>query len=330
MPDYKIVFTDYYYPDNQKERNILMQLGDVEIVDGTLIQPGGLLDENDIIAHARDADAVIVQFAQMTSNIIDSLQKCRIISRYAIGVDTIDLEAARKKGIVVANVPDYCIEEVSDTAVAHILNCTRKLSLANDLIHSKKWEYEKIKPIQRLAGLTVGLVAFGNIARRTAEKLKAFNVRLMAFDPYFNDQKSYDWVKFVTLESLLAQADIVSVHAPLTPETKHLLNQERFGLMKDGAIVINSSRGELIDGSALLDALENGKVAMAGLDVLEGPDSDYARSALLNHSDKVFITPHMGWYSEQSIADLQAKTAGNVYEMLANGKPLYAVNVTLP
>jgi D-3-phosphoglycerate dehydrogenase len=325
MPDYKIVFTDYYYPDNQKERNILMQLGDVEIVDGTLIQPGGLLDENDIIAHAQDADAVIVQFAQMTSNIIDSLKKCRIISRYAIGVDTIDLAAARRKGIVVANVPDYCIEEVSDTAVAHILNCTRKLSLANDLIHSKKWEYEKIKPIRRLAGLAVGLIAFGNIARRTAEKLRAFKVHLMAYDPFFSDHHSYEWVNFVSLETLLAQTDIVSIHAPLTSETKHLLNRERFGLMKDGVIVINSSRGELIEEKALLEALESGKVSMAGLDVLECPDSEYAQSALLPYREKVFITPHMGWYSEQSITDLQTKTASNVYEMLAHGNPLYTV-----
>lgn len=325
MPDYKVVFTDYYYPDNQKERNILMQLGDVEIVDGTLIQPGGILDEDDIIAHARDADAVIVQFAKMTEKVIEGLQKCRIIARYAIGVDIIDLAAAAKKGIVVANVPDYCIEEVSDTAVAHILNCTRKVSLANDLIHSKKWKYEKIKPIRRLAGLTIGLIAFGNIARRTAEKLRAFNVRLMAYDPFFSDNQSYEWVEFVSLETLLAQADIVSIHAPLTSATKHLLNQERFGLMKDGVIVINSSRGELIEEKALLQALESGKVALAGLDVLECPDSDYVQSALLGYREKVFITPHMGWYSEQSIVDLQTKTARNVYEMLANGKPLYSI-----
>ncbi len=325
MPDYKVVFTDYYYPDNQKECKILAQLGDIEIVDGTLVQPGGLLDEDDIIAHAQDADAVIVQFAAMTKKVIENLQKCRIIARYAIGVDTIDLAAAAKKGIVVANVPDYCIEEVSDTAVAHILNCTRKVALANDLIHSKNWEYGKIKPIRRLAGLTVGLVAFGNIARRTAEKLRAFNVHLMAYDPLFSDNQSYEWVEFGSLETLLAQADIVSIHAPLTPETNRLLNQERFGLMKDGVIIINSSRGELIEEKALLQALESGKVALAGLDVLECPDSDYVQSALLGYREKVFITPHMGWYSEQSIVDLQTKTARNVYEMLANGKPLYSI-----
>lgn len=325
MPDYKIVFTDYYYPNNQKERDILYRLGDVEIVDGPLIKSGGLVDEEDIIANAKDADAVIVQFAQMTEKVIDSLQKCRIISRYAIGVDTIDLDAARKKGIVVANVPDYCTDEVSDTTVAHILNCTRKISLANELIHSNNWAYEKIKPINQLAGLTVGLIAFGNIARRTAEKLKAFNVRLMAFDPYFNEHQTYDWIEFVALEILLELADIVSVHAPLTSQTKHLLNADRFNIMKDGAIIINSSRGELIDENALQDALESGKIAMAGLDVLECRDNEYSQSVLMNYRDKVFITPHMGWYSEQSISDLQTKVAGNVYEMLVNGKPLYEV-----
>jgi D-3-phosphoglycerate dehydrogenase / 2-oxoglutarate reductase len=325
MPGYKIVFTDYYYPSNEEERKILTQLGDVEIVDGTLIQSGGLLDEDDIIAHAQDADAVIVQFARMTKKVIDSLQKCRIIARYAIGLDTIDMEAAAKKGIVVANVPDYCVEEVSDTAIAHMLNCTRKVSLANELLHTNQWAYEKIKPIKRFSEHTIGLLAFGNIARRTAEKLSAFNVRLMAYDPYFTDNESYEWIEFVSLETLLSRADIVSIHAPLTPETRHLLNNERFDLMKDGVIVINSSRGELIEEKALLAALEDGKVAMAGLDVLEYPDGEYDQSALLGYRDKVFITPHMGWYSEQSIADLQAKTARNVYEMLTNGQPLYSV-----
>jgi D-3-phosphoglycerate dehydrogenase len=168
-------------------------------------------------------------------------------------------------------------------------------------------------------------VAFGHIARRTAEKLKAFNARLMASDPYFTDHAAYDWVEFVALETLLSRADIVSVHAPLTPHTRHLLNADKFNLMKAGVIVINSSRGELIEEAALLEALENGKVAMAGLDVLEGPDAEYAKSALLRYRERVFITPHMGWYSEESIAELQAKTARNVYEMLATGKPLFAV-----
>jgi D-3-phosphoglycerate dehydrogenase len=325
MADYKIVFTDYYYPHNECERRILAQLGDVEIVDGTRVQPGGLLDEDDIIAYAGNADAVIVQFARMTRKVIEGLEKCRIIARYAIGVDTIDLQAAREKGIVVANVPDYCIEEVSDTAIAHMLNCTRKIALANDLLHTNHWSYDKIKPLKRFSELTIGLVAFGNIARRTAEKLKAFNVRLMAYDPYFSDHAAYDWVEFVALDTLLSRADIVSVHAPVTPDTRHLLNADKFNLMKAGVIVINSSRGELIEEAALLEALENGRVAMAGLDVLEGPDAEYAKSALLKYRERVFITPHMGWYSEESIAELQAKTARNVYEMLAAGKPLFAV-----
>jgi D-3-phosphoglycerate dehydrogenase len=325
MADYKIVFTDYYYPDNESERRILAQLGDVEVVDGTWIKPGGLLDEDDIIAYAGDADAVIVQFARMTRKVIEGLEKCRIIARYAIGVDTIDLQTAKEKGIVVANVPDYCIEEVSDTAIAHMLNCTRKISLANELLHVKQWSHDKIKPLKRFSELTVGLVAFGNIARRTAEKLRAFNVRLMANDPYFADHASYEWVEFVALDTLLSHADIVSVHAPLTADTRHLLNAAKFNLMKDGVIVINSSRGELIEEAALVEALENGRVAMAGLDVLEGPDVEYTNSALLKYRERVFITPHMGWYSEESISELKAKTARNVYEMLATGNPLFAV-----
>jgi D-3-phosphoglycerate dehydrogenase len=325
MADYKIVFTDYYYPDNESERRILAQLGDVEVVDGTRIKPGGLMDEDDIIAYAGDADAVIVQFARMTRKVIEGLEKCRIIARYAIGVDTIDLQTAKKQGIVVANVPDYCIEEVSDTAIAHMFNCTRKLSLANDLLHTGRWSYDRIKPLRRFSEMTVGLVAFGKIAKRTAEKLRAFGVRLMACDPYVQDKSAFSWVEFVDMDTLLSQADILSVHAPLTPDTRHLLNASRFKLMKDGVIVINSSRGELIEEKAILEALESGKVAMAGLDVLEGPDAAYAQSALLQYREKVFITPHMGWYSEESIAALQAKTALNVYEMLANGRPLFNV-----
>jgi D-3-phosphoglycerate dehydrogenase / 2-oxoglutarate reductase len=325
MADYKIVFTDYYYPHNECERRILAQLGDVEIIDGPRIQPGGLLDEDDIIAYAGNADAVIVQFARITRRVIQGLKKCRIIARYAIGIDTIDLLAASEKGIVVANVPDYCIEEVSDTAIAHMLNCIRKITLANELLHTSHWSYDKIKPIKRFAELTIGLVAFGHIARRTAEKLKAFNVHLMAYDPYFTNHAIYDWIEFAALDTLLSRADIVSVHAPLTPDTRHLLNADKFKLMKTGVVVINSSRGELIEEAALLEALENGKVAMAGLDVLEGPDAEYAQSALLRYRERVFITPHMGWYSEESIAELQAKTARNVYEMLTTGKPLFTV-----
>jgi D-3-phosphoglycerate dehydrogenase len=325
MSRLKIVFTDYYYPDNNREVDILNKLGDVEIVDCTKIIPGGIKDENKIIEYAAEADAIIVQFAKISRKVIENLKNCKIISRYAIGVDIIDLDAAREKGIVVANVPDYCIEEVSDTAIAHIFNCLRKVTLANNLLRQGEWAYAKIKPIHRFSSHKVGLVAFGHIARRVAEKLQPFGISLMAYDPYFKEQEKYPWVKFVSLEELLAQSDIISVHAPLNKETHHLINRDRFALMKNGTIIVNTSRGGLIDEVALADAIETGKIASAGLDVLEYFDEEYSKSVLTKYPDKVFITPHFGWYSEEAIRDLQSKTAMNVYEMLINGKPLYQV-----
>jgi D-3-phosphoglycerate dehydrogenase len=325
MSRLKIVFTDYYYPDNNREVDILNKLGDVEIVDCTKIIPGGIKDENKIIEYAAEADAIIVQFAKISRKVIENLKNCKIISRYAIGVDIIDLDAAREKGIVVANVPDYCIEEVSDTAIAHIFNCLRKVTLANNLLRQGEWAYAKIKPIHRFSSHKVGLVAFGHIARRVAEKLQPFGISLMAYDPYFKEQEKYPWVKFVSLEELLAQSDIISVHAPLNKETHHLINRDRFALMKNGTIIVNTSRGGLIDEVALADAIETGKIASAGLDVLEYFDEEYSKSVLTKYPDKVFITPHFGWYSEEAIRDLQSKTAMNVYEMLTNGKPVYQV-----
>lgn len=325
MAQYKIVFTDYYYPNNDREVEILQQLGDVEIVDCMKLEEGGAKEAEKVIEYAKDADAIICQFADISQKVIDSLEKCKVIARYAIGVDIIDVAAAKKRGIVVANVPTYCIEEVSDTAIAHILNCVRKVSVANELLHKDEWEYSKIKPIYRFSHATVGLIAFGNIARRIAEKLRPFHVTLLAFDPYVKATDRYDWVKFVSLKELLSQSDIISIHAPLNKETHHLLNKEKFSLMKNGVILVNTSRGELIEEAALIEALENGKVAMAGLDVLETPDAEYTRSALVKYPDRVVITPHTAWYSEESIVELQEQTARNVYEMLKNGKPLHAV-----
>jgi len=278
-----------------------------------------------VIEYASDADAIIVQFAKMSQRVIDRLERCKIISRYAIGVDVIDVKAAKEKGIVVANVPDYCIEEVSDTAIAHIFNCVRKISLSNDLVHQEKWVFTNIKPVHRFSSLTIGLLAFGNISRRVAEKLQSFGVSILAYDPYFKQQEKYPWVTFLSLEELLSRSDVLSVHIPLNDESHHMLNRERFGLMKKGVIIVNTSRGGLIDEVALAEAIDSGIVAGAGLDVLEYPDEEYYKSILAKYSDKVCITNHFGWYSEEALVELQTKTAMNVYEMLKNGKPLYQV-----
>ena len=325
MSVYKILFSDYYYPDIHQELKILGRLPDVEIIDGTKIISGGIKDEDTLLRYAEDVDALIVQFAPVTRKVIEGMKRCRIISRYAIGVDTIDVDAAHEKGIVVANVPDYCIEEVSDTTIAHMMNCVRKVSLAQQFLLCGDFSYEKIKPIHRFASLTVGLIAFGNIARRVAEKLQPFGNKIIAYDPYIKDKDQFPWVDFSPLEEMLPKIDILSIHAPLNKETHHLIDRDKLALLKPGAIVVNTSRGGLLDEQALLDVIKEGRVTAAGLDVLEYPDEEYDQSVLMQEPDKVVINPHMGWYSEEAILDLQRKVALNVYQMLSDGEPLYKV-----
>ncbi len=319
----KIVFTDYYYPDNRIELDILNTLNGVEIVDLTSLEKGGIKDAERLIPYIKDADAIIVQFADISAKVINSLEKCKIIARYAIGVDNIDVAAAKAKGITVSNVPDYCIEEVSDTAMAHILNSYRSVSLADSLLRSDSWSLERIVPLKRLSESTVGLVAFGNIARRTAEKLRGFTSHILAADPYFSDTDAYPWVTFTSLETLLKESDIISVHAPLTASTRHLIGKKEFALMKKGAYIINTSRGGLIDESALIDALNENHLGGVGLDVLDTLDSEYPRSEVLKAQGKVTITPHLSWYSETSIEELKRKVALNVKHKLTKGKALY-------
>ncbi len=275
---------------------------------------------------ALDADALIVNHAIIGKKIISQLKNCKIIARYGVGVDNIDLKAACDAGIVISNVPDYCAEEVSDNTIAFILGCQKKIVQLNHIVKNNiPWSYEKIKPIRRLSKLTIGLLSFGNIARRVAEKLRGFNLNIITYDPYFSNKEKYNWVKFVTLDELLNNSDVISLHTPLNKETYHLINKDSVKKMKDGVFIINTSRGGLIDEIALFNGIKSGKIAGAGLDVLEYKDEiDYPKSPLLK-LDNVIITPHTSWYSEDAVYELQIKTAENVYKMLSEGKPLYEV-----
>jgi D-3-phosphoglycerate dehydrogenase len=322
---YKIIIADYYYANVLQEIEILGRLENVEIIDLTRYKEGGIIEPDELIPFIVDADAVIVQFAKLTEKVINSMKKCKIIARYAIGVDNIDIKAAKANGIVVSNVPDYCIEEVSDTAITHIMNCVRALTESNFLIHENRWKYDSIKPLKRFSESTVGLIAFGNIGRRTAEKLRPFGCKILAFDPVFEDFQKYEWVSSVSYDELLSNSDVISIHAPLNEETLHMLDDEAFSKMKDGVSIVNTSRGGLIDENALIRYLEKGRVRRASLDVLDCFDSSYNVSPLLKYPGKVTITPHLGWYSETSIAELQRKVAENIYGFFMTGQPRYKV-----
>jgi len=318
----KVIITDYYYPNINDEIEILSKIPNINIIDCKKEIKNWKNTEEEIIEISKDADAIIVQFAKITKNIIENLNKCKIIARYAIGVDTIDVKAANKKGIIVSNVPDYCLEEVSDTAIGHILNCIRKISFSRDLLLQNKFDFSLIKPMKKMSDLVIGILGFGNIGRAVARKLKEFNVQLLVYDPYFKEQEKYKSIKFVTFDDIIKESDVITIHLPLNKETKHMLSSEQFNNMKDEVIIINTSRGEIINEKDLLSALNNKKVSCCGLDVLQ---TENFYENILTHHPRVIVTPHIGWNSVSSIKELQRKTALNVYNMLINGEPLYKV-----
>lgn len=278
-----------------------------------------------ILKAARTADGLVVTYAKVTADIINGLERCRVISRTGIGVDNVDLEAATAKGIVVTRVPDYCIDEVSDHALGLLFALARKIPLANSAVHAGQWSVGLVNPLHRLRGQTLGLVGFGQIPRALAPKAQALGLSVIAYDPYISKEAmAADGVKQVDLEQLLEESDHISVHAPLTPETRHMFNREAFQKMKPGAVLINTARGPLVDEDALVDALEAGELAGAALDVLE-QEPPAAGSRLLGRSD-VILTPHTGFYSEESMIDLQTKAAEEVRRVLQGERPRNPVN----
>ncbi len=211
----------------------------------------------DILAVARDADAILVTYAKLPRDLIMQLTRCKAIGRFGLGVDNIDLPAAKEKGIAVNYVPDYCIREVSDHAMAMLLGLIRKIPFSNKLVQAGRWEMPAVVPIRRIEGTVLGLLGFGHIPRLVAPKAKAFGMKVIAYDPYAKPDvfKQAD-VDSVDFDTLLASSDYVSVHAPLTPQTRGMVNAQAFAKMKKGAYIVNTARGPLIDEAALIAALE--------------------------------------------------------------------------
>lgn len=281
--------------------------------------------EAELIAAGRAADALINQGAPITRRVLEGLSRCRLVVRYAIGVENIDVEAATEHGIVVANVADYCIEEVSDHCVGLLLGCARRLFEYHHAVRRGEWTYATTRPIHRLNCQTVGFVGFGTIARRVAARLRAFGPSLVAFDPYISEETAAaHGVKLASLDSVLSRADYVSVHLPLTVETERLLGGREFGLMKRSAYLINTSRGAVLDEAALIDALQQGAIAGAALDVLakEPPDPD---SPLL-HLENVIITPHAASVSVESRQAARQGVCDAVIAVLRGRWPRFVVN----
>ncbi|MBK5266082.1 MAG: C-terminal binding protein [Acidimicrobiia bacterium] len=277
-----------------------------------------------ILAVAADADALLVTYAKITAEVIAGLKNCKVIGRFGIGVDNIDLGAAAAAGITVTYAPVYCLDEVSDHAMALLLSLARKIPYSNKLVSTGRWEMPAVVPISRLRGNKLGLVGLGNIPQTIVPKAQAFGLEILAADPYAPDEVFERLnVTRVDFDELLRTSDYISVHAPLTPETEKMFNAEAFAKMKNNALLINTARGPLVDTDALADALEAGQIGGAALDVLpvEPPPAD---SRLVGRDD-VILTPHTGFYSEDALLDLQTTVATDVATVIQGGTPKYPV-----
>ena len=277
-----------------------------------------------ILEVAADADGVLATYGQVTAEIIEGLNNCKVIGRFGIGIDNIDVAAAAARGITVTYAPVYCLDEVSDHAMALLLSLARKVTYANNLVSEGRWEMPAVVPIGRLRGKTLGLVGLGNIPQKIVIKAQAFGLNIVSSDPYCPEEVFGRLnVGNVSFDDLLNQSDYVSIHAPLTPETENMFNMNAFKKMKSTAFLINTARGPLVNTNDLAAALDEGELAGAGLDVLpnEPPAAD---DPIVGRKD-VILTPHTGFYSEDALLDLQTTVASDMAAVLAGEEPKYPV-----
>lgn len=313
----KVVVTDYVWESLDVERNILAGLAS--------LVPMQTKKPEDFLAQAADCDALLNTYAgPITTEVIAKMPKCRIIARYGIGVDTIDLDAATAAGIIVTNNPSYCIEEVAEDAMALLLASARKVALFDRMVRAGRWEVTPGKPIFRVAGSTLGLLGFGNIARQVAIRAAAFGMRVLFSDPFI-EQGQFDAPGTkVEFDEMLRESDFVSLHPPLTPKTRQMMNDAAFAQMKKTAYLINCSRGPVVDTEALVRALDAKTIAGCALDTTD--PEPLPNPHPLRDRENVIINPHAAWYSEKAMAGLQAGAPNEVRRVLSGEWPLNVVN----
>jgi len=318
MREYKVVLSDNVFPSLELEKSKLDKIRAVLVE-----SPSN--KEDDIISVATDADALLVGYAHITEKVIKSLKNCKIISRYGIGVDNIDVEAATQQGINVTNVPDYCVDEVSNHTLALLLTLARKIVALDRTVKSGVWSFNTYRPMYRLNGKVLGLIGFGKIARDLVKKVKPLGFRILIYDPYTSVEtlKEYN-VEFVSLTEILKQSDFISLHAPLTLETKHIISKKELQIMKKTAYLINTSRGSLIDEEALYRALKEKWISGAALDVLSSEEIDSTHPLI--KLENIILTPHVAFYSEESLKDLRVKAVDEVIRALTGVTLHYCVN----
>ncbi len=311
-----VVVTDTVFPSLALTEDILAGVARLTAA------PAG--DRAALLALVKTADAVLNCYAPVDAELIDAMDNCRIIARSGIGTDTIDLGAASARGIKVTNVPDYCVQEVADHAAALMLALMRGIHVGATQTAAGTWSLDMLRPLHRIQGKVLGLVGLGRIGSALADRAKAFGMKIRFYDPHFGGETSAGMVRDAELKSLLEQSDVVSLHAPLGPSTRHLINRERLALMRQDAIIINTSRGGLIDTEALLDALKEGRLGGVGLDVLE-VEAGHASVRFAPYPNAI-VTPHAAFYSEAAMVELQTKCSQDIRRVLTGEEPRYWLN----
>ena len=318
MSDCRVLITDYAWPSLEIERDTLAQVN-AELVVAETGEP------DEIIRLAHDVDAILTCWKTVPARALDVATKCRIVSRYGIGLDNIPVDRATELGIPVTNVPDFCLDEVSDHTMALLLACARQIEPLSRKTRGGIWDRSTDSPVPRLRGQTLGLVGYGHIARALVPKALGFGLNIVAYTPRLAPDAVEPWGEVATsLDELLEQSDYVSLHLPLTPETMHMIDEAALRRMKSTAYLINTSRGVLIDEDALLRAVSERWIAGAALDVLtvEPPEPDHPLLALEN----VIVTPHAAFHSETSIQELAYKASLHVVQALRGERPENIVN----
>jgi len=319
----KVVVTDYIEEDLEWEAEALAK-ADIQFEAHQLkFRP-----EPEVLEKIGDADIIVVNMVPMTESLIGQLTNCRVIIRHGIGYDNVDVDACTRHGIQFAYQPDYCKEDVAEHAIALIFACARKVTWSRRTLDessaSGQWDFSDLFPIYRLAGKTLGILGVGRIGSRVGRKLQSFGFRIIGCDPYLSDARraALPEVEFVDHETLFQESDFLTVHTPLNDETRNIVDAQTLSLMKPTAYVVNTSRGPMVDATALAEALGNGTIAGAAIDVYaqEPPPPDHP----LFGCDNVILTPHIGWASEEAGLEIRQSILDDILAA-ADGKPARCV-----
>ena len=314
---FKVTLVDHEWEDLELEERMFSEAG----IALSVLQSR---EKSAIIKAAQQSDALLIMYAEIDREIMESAPNLKLISRFGIGINMVDVEAASELGIQVANVNDYCVDEVSDHALASIMSAARRLFIYHEDTSSGGWDFKKANVPLRASKAVVGLLGYGKIPRRLGSKLKAIGYQVKAYDPYISEQvMSQDGVIKATVDEIMTESDFVSVHVPLINATHHLIGERELSLMKKSAYIVNTARGPIIDEKALVEALQNEEIAGAFLDVTE--EEPLPEEHALRALKQVVLTPHAAWYSVDAFREIREKAITNVIEKSRGQNPTYLI-----